>query len=80
MIGTGVFDTPNGRLGLVKVRNPWGRERYSGPYSDNSPLWTPELREQVHEALGDALEPSGEGYFFMDKASYKLNFERTTVN
>ena len=80
IIGCGEFDTPNGKIGLIKVRNPWGTEEYAGPYSDYSRLWTPELRQQVHDELGDALEPSKEGYFFMDIASYKSNFSLTTVN
>lgn len=29
---------------VVKMRNPWGRERYTCDYSDESELWTPELR------------------------------------
>jgi predicted glycosyl hydrolase (DUF1957 family) len=51
---------------LIKVRNPWGREGYNGPWSDNSSLWTPELRQAVHDELGDALQPSDEGIFFID--------------
>ena len=45
IIGCGEFDTPNGTLGLIKVRNPWGTERYAGPYSDYSELWTDDLRQ-----------------------------------
>ena len=32
---------------LVKVRNPWGWERYDCDYSDESKLWTPALREEA---------------------------------
>lgn len=32
---------------VVKVRNPWGREMYYCGYSDDSPLWTPELRKEA---------------------------------
>lgn len=59
---------------LVKIRNPWGHENYTGPWSDNSSLWTPELRQLVNEELGDALQPSDEGIFFMDIESYMSNF------
>ena len=30
---------------LVKIRNPWGMERYHGDYSDNSDKWTDDLRK-----------------------------------
>ena len=73
-LGCHEFDTTNGTVKLVKVRNPWGQEQYAGPWSDDSDLWTPEYRREVHDALGDALEASNEGIFFMDVASYKSNF------
>lgn len=30
---------------LVKIRNPWANERYSGPFSDQSSYWTPSLKK-----------------------------------
>ena len=30
---------------LVRLRNPWGRKEWDGPYSDGSELWTPEKKE-----------------------------------
>mmetsp|Transcript_34743 Transcript_34743/g.42709 ORF Transcript_34743/g.42709 Transcript_34743/m.42709 type:complete len:109 (+) Transcript_34743:119-445(+) len=32
---------------LVQVRNPWGRETYTGDWSDSSSLWTPELKKEA---------------------------------
>lgn len=29
---------------IVQMRNPWGKEEYHGPFSDHSPLWTPEWK------------------------------------
>lgn len=26
---------------LVKLRNPWAKEEYTGPFNDNSDDWTP---------------------------------------
>jgi len=43
-------------------------------------LWTDELRAAVHAELGDALEPSNEGIFFMDIDSYKTNFQLSVIN
>lgn len=29
---------------LVKLRNPWGRERYTGPWNDHDPAWTADYK------------------------------------
>lgn len=29
---------------LIKVMNPWGKEQYTGPWSDNDSRWTPEAK------------------------------------
>jgi hypothetical protein len=29
---------------LVKMRNPWGIEGYTGPWKDGDAEWTPELK------------------------------------
>lgn len=42
----GVKQLSNG-VRLVKLRNPWGSERYTGPWSDNSDLWTDALRAEA---------------------------------
>lgn len=53
---TGI-DLDEGRL--VKIRNPWGKGEWTGDWSDQSSLWTPELRE----ATGS--KPEEEGVFWM---------------
>ena len=79
VLGCGEFDGPNGKVRLVKMRNPWGMEEYHGPYSDSSDLWTPELRKAVNDELGDA-KVNNEGIFFLDVGSFRQNFQLTTVN
>ena len=32
---------------LVKLRNPWGAEKYTGPFSDASSLWTADFKTQA---------------------------------
>jgi len=44
---------------LVKLRNPWGQSEWQYDWSDNSPLWTPELKAQV------GFENRDDGIFYM---------------
>ena len=44
---------------LVKLRNPWGREVYSGPYSDDSSDWTDALKAEAGMVAAD------DGTFFI---------------
>jgi len=53
---------------LVKVRNPWGVERYNGPWSDGSNLWTDEYEKQV------GLKKANDGVFFMPFSVFKEVF------
>lgn len=42
--GHEVQDKSGKRVRLVKVRDPWGTEKYSGPWNDKDENWTPELK------------------------------------
>lgn len=53
------LSTVNGGHRLCKVRNPWGKFEWDGDWSDSSPLWTPELKEEVR------LENSNDGIFWI---------------
>lgn len=46
---------------VVKMRNPWGIERYTCAYSDTSELWTPALRREA----GATDASKNDGMFFM---------------
>lgn len=49
---------------LLKLRNPWGAEKYAGPWSDDSETWTRLAKlEAEHADLDD-------GVWFMDAKTY----------
>jgi hypothetical protein len=61
---------------LLKLRNPWGRTEWTGPWSDGSEQWTPEWMKKLNHRFGD------DGVFWI---SYKdllrtyQHFDRTRL-
>ena len=51
---------------LVQLRNPWGEERYICDYSDESALWTSELKREA----GATETAVDDGIFFMTFEDY----------
>lgn len=60
---------------LIKIRNPWGRETYKGPWEDKSELWTDALREEV-----GLVVDYRDGIFWTDIDTYVQNFKYTKVS
>ena len=59
----------NGRTErLVKLRNPWGKGEWKGDWSDESPLWTPQLKSQLN------LNDDDDGIFFMTFKEWQKYF------
>jgi hypothetical protein len=58
---------------LLKMRNPWGQKEWTGPWSDNSSLWTDDLREE----LGSTAEE--DGVFFITYSDYVSHFATTSI-
>ena len=57
----------------MKLRNPWGSGEWKGDWSDESDLWTPELRRQVGmESAAD------DGVFCIDLENYMTYFTVTS--
>ena len=53
------FQHKGERLQLCKLRNPWGHKEWTGDWSDESDLWTPELKEKLEVTVAD------DGIFYM---------------
>lgn len=53
---------------LIKMRNPWGKERYDGPWSDNDKNWTDDFKKQAH------LKVANDGIFFLTLKDFKVAF------
>lgn len=58
---------------LVKLRNPWGSFEWKGDWSDDSELWTDELKEEVGWTDAD------DGTFFMSLNDLRSYFNRVQV-
>lgn len=53
---------------LVKVRNPWGVEKYTGDFSDSDKKWTAEYKKQA------GLVEKNDGTFFIPIEKFKEAF------
>ena len=58
---------------LIKLRNPWGHKEWNGAWSDDSDLWTDELRDQL------GVEQKNDGIFFMAFSDYMSRFRDTNI-
>lgn len=59
---------------MLNIRNPWGAFEWGGAWSDNSPLWTHEIRQQLQPILnGD------DGQFWMSFEDFLSHFDSATV-
>lgn len=64
----------NGKgLRLLKVRNPWGSQKWTGIWSDTSTAWTDSLVAELGSTIG---EP---GVFFIQLEDFLMNFSTTNV-
>ncbi|CAD8146197.1 unnamed protein product [Paramecium octaurelia] len=58
-----------GQVHLLKIRNPWARKEWKGDWSDDSDLWTPQIREQAGNTGTE-----NDGIFFMSLDDYTKYF------
>lgn len=59
---------------LVKLRNPWGSEKFHGRWSDDSNLWTDQFKQDAGWRKAD------DGVFFMQIEDYISQASETFVN
>lgn len=72
VIGAKEFDG----IKLVLVRNPHGRNEWSGDWSDNSDLWTAELKE----GFGFTWEDGNDGLFWISMDDFYTFFDDVSIN
>lgn len=67
------FELEGADVRLLQLRNPWGQKEWTGRWSDNSPVWTEELREQMGSTAED------DGIFFIEFSDYVNHFATTSI-
>lgn len=58
----------------MNLRNPWGGFEWDGDWSDNSPLWTEEMKNLVKPNL-----EGNDGTFWMSFEDFVANFDSLDV-
>ena len=53
---------------LIQIRNPWGSEKYWGPWSDKDDRWTTDFKKEV------GLVDEDDGLWWIDSDNYHSNF------
>lgn len=66
-----IHTSTEGKIKLVRMRNPWGHHEWDGEWSDKSSKWTPKLRKKLNYYEKD------DGEFFISYPDY-LTYYRTT--
>ena len=59
---------------LLRIRNPWGSDSFTGPWNDNDSRWTAAYKAQV------PYSNSNDGYFFMDVNDFVISFYYFQIN
>ena len=73
VIKSAEVDTKEGKVKLLKLRNPWGHKEWMGDWSDKSDKWTPELRTKLEFVDAD------DGVFFISYLDYMRYYRSTTI-
>lgn len=68
----GIVELSNG-VQLIKLRNPWGKEQYSGPWNDKDPQWTDALKTEAGLTVAD------DGIFHIPLEDFKIAFTNYAI-
>ncbi len=63
----------DGKVKLLKLRNPWGHKEWMGAWSDKSDKWTDQLRREL------SVENSDDGVFYISYEDYMNYYRSTTI-
>ena len=64
-----VVDSRKNPQRLLQIRNPWGKFEWNGDFSDDSDLWTPELKQELNVTRAD------DGIFWMKFEDFTQYFQ-----
>lgn len=59
---------------LLNIRNPWGNFEWGGKWSDQSPLWTDEIKDEINPSLGE-----NDGTFWMCMEDFTQYFKGINI-
>ena len=66
-------ETPQGRVRLLRLRNPWGKTEWNGRWSDNDSIWNSALIKQVDFLRAD------DGCFYMQWEDFVKYFSDVQI-
>lgn len=58
---------------LVRLRNPYGRGEWNGDWSDQSPLWTEEMKDEIEYV------DKNDGMFYMSEKDFKKYYYEIAI-
>ena len=61
-------NSKRGKVRLLKLRNPWGKTEWSGPWSDGSAEWDDDLKKQLN------VQHKDDGIFFIEYKDFLAHF------
>ena len=58
---------------MVRLRNPWGKDEWQGDFSDDSDLWTDDIKEQV------GYTDDEDGIFFLPEKHFLRWYDVSSI-